>query len=331
MRRLLLPLAALLALGLSACGVESGTATDRALPPLTKPATTTTSTPPTSTTVGCSNPSASYAPLAPLPAPEVAVAADPFVRNIVARGHLIVAVDENTKYLAQRDTTTGHLQGAEIEIAKTIARHLFGVADGNTVQFKTVTTKEKIDFPALDEVDMSISAISMTCERWEKVAFSSVYLTAVPTFLVRHQSKITTRDQLAGKRVCVTLGSTSVALMTSINQEFDRQGAKPAVVVPVDVRTDCLLELQEGMVDAYLGHDTFLIGMKEQNPELESFPAGGPEQQQYGIAINQDHTYFVQYVNGVLQEMRDDGSLEALVQDYVKTSIPPVPTTRALP
>ena len=331
MRRSLVPLAALLALGVSACGVDSGTATDRALPPLTIAATTSTAPPPTTTTVPCSNATSSYTPLSPLPSRDDAAAADAFVKKIVDRGHLVVAVDENTKYLAQRDTTTSHLVGAEIEIAKTIARHLFGVADDDTIQFKTVTTKEKVDFPALDEVDLSISAISMTCERWAKVAFSSVYLTAVPKFLVRVQSRIESRDELAGKRVCVTQGSTSIGLMEDINADFEARGAKRAVVVPVAMRTDCLLQLQEGMVDAYLGHDTFMTGMLQQNPGLTTFDTGSPEQQDYGIAINADHTYFVQYVNGVLQEMRDDGSLTDLLQYWVKKSVPPVPPTRAIP
>jgi polar amino acid transport system substrate-binding protein len=331
MRRLLAPVATALALGLSACGVDSGTATDRALPPLTSGSTTTSTTAAPTGPVQCSAPSSSYAPLSPLPRANDAIAADAVMKKIFDRGHLVVAVDENTKYLAARNTTTGHLEGAEIEIAKSIARHIFGSADDDTIQFKTVTTKEKLAFPEHDDVDISISAISITCERWERVAFSTVYLTAVPRFLVRKQSRIENRDELAGKRVCVTQGSTSIDLMASINEDFEDRGKQPAVVVAVPMRTDCLLELQEGMVDAYLGHDTFMTGMLEQNPGLIGFETGSPEQQDYGIAINQDHTYFVQFVNGVLQEMRDDGSLQALMQHYVKKSIPPVPPTRALP
>ncbi len=59
----------------------------------------------------------------------------------------MVAVDENTKYLAARNPTTGNLEGTEIGIAKRIAQEIFGGEIGEHVQFKTVTTKEKIEFP----------------------------------------------------------------------------------------------------------------------------------------------------------------------------------------
>ena len=61
--RRVLPLMAVVALGLGACGVGSGS-TDRALPPLTNESTTTsttTSTPgSTTTTVACDDPTVFY-------------------------------------------------------------------------------------------------------------------------------------------------------------------------------------------------------------------------------------------------------------------------------
>ena len=116
----------------------------------------------------------------------------------------------------------------EIDIAKRIAQEIFGGEIGEHVQFKTVTTKQKIEFPRDGKADLSISAISMTCERWEDVAFSSEYLTTRHKYLVQGESTIASKDDVAGKRVCVTKGSTSIGILDRINAAFRQQGRKPA-------------------------------------------------------------------------------------------------------
>jgi polar amino acid transport system substrate-binding protein len=320
------------ALGAAACGVGDDTATQRALPPLTQePSTTTTSTtaPPgtTTTVVPCDDPTPSYAPLPNVPSTAEAATADRFMQELVTNGQLRVAVDENTKYLAARDPMSSRLEGVEILIAKRIAQRLFG---SENVRFKTVTTKQKLAFLQEEQVDLSISAISMTCERWQDVAFSSVYLVAEHRFLVRDDSEIEAEDDIAGKRVCVTAGSTSVDILETINKRFAGQDRKPVVIVLGDARTDCLLQVQEGMVDAYLGHDTFLTGMSESNPALRTVPQG--QQQPYGIAIGSANTYFVRYVNAVLAELRQSGELQTWLDSTpLGKDVPPVGDTRPLP
>jgi polar amino acid transport system substrate-binding protein len=323
--RLLPAVCLTLALGATACGVDSDEATRRALPPLTRPPTTTAPATTTTTTPECGE-TASYPALPSVPNPAEAKAADPFIAAILERpsGKLVVAVDENTKYLAARNPTTGNLEGTEIGIAKRIAQEIFGGEIGEHVQFKTVTTKEKIEFPRDGKADLAISAISMTCERWEDVAFSSEYLATRHKYLVQGESTIASKDDVAGKRVCVTKGSTSIGILDRANAAFRQQGRKPATIVPVDARTDCLLQVQEGTVDAYLGHDTFLTGMLEQNRALRVVDEG--TLQHYGIAIAPEHTYFVQYVNAVLAELRAEG--ESLPPG---STIPLVDETRPLP
>ena len=122
---------------------------------------------------------------------------------------------------------------------------------------------------------------------------------------MRNESPIKSKEDLSGARVCVTTGSTSVNILDEWNTGYlEKQGKKPAKPVLVDTRNDCLLELQEGTVDAYLGHDTFINPMLMQDPGLRAVPEGTVSH--YGIAMNNDkqHNYFVQYVNGVLDELR---------------------------
>ena len=307
-----MPLGVGIAALLGACGAGSTATTDRSVDALSA---ATTAAPATTTQpkVECSNPTASYEARSPLPA-TVDAQRDTFMRELLARQRLTVAVDENTQGLASRDPGTGDLEGLEIDLAQRLAQRIFGGDLGDHIRFRTVTTKQKIEYPQDGKVDLAVSAISMTCDRWRDVAFSSEYLLARHAFLVRKDSKITTPDDVAGRRVCMTRGSTSIAVLDEIDQHLSTQGRASAQPVLVDARNDCLLALQEGTVDAYLGHDTFLVGMIAQDDNLRIVDQGTP--QHYGIAVNQDHTYFVQYINGLLAELRADGTLQGLYQRW---------------
>jgi polar amino acid transport system substrate-binding protein len=78
--------------------------------------------------------------------------------------------------------------------------------------------------------------------------------------------------------------------------------------------TDCLVMLQQGQVDAISTDDAVLAGLAEQDPNVELV---GPSiaAEPYGIGIKKENGDLVRFVNGVLDEMRDDGTWERLYQD----------------
>jgi polar amino acid transport system substrate-binding protein len=319
-RRALLIAAAIACSVAGACATTSDEATDKSLDALSaSTAPTPTTTAPTRPPCDETTATQSLRPLGPLPPPDQIGAEYQSVRKIRDAGHLVVGVDENTLHFGYRDPATGELKGLEIDLVREISQAIFG--DPNKVRFVTVVTDEKVPFVKDGKVDMTVSVVSMTCDRWRDVAFSSEYFQADQKVMVRADSRIQHLADLGGKKVCVTAGSTTIKKI--------QEAAPNAIPYPVAARTDCLVALQEGKVDAIATHNTILAGLSEQDRKTTRILDDTFSVQDYGIPIAHDHPDLVRFVNAVLDRMRADNSLQQLYEKWLTGVIDPVPSPPA--
>ncbi|WP_164709674.1 transporter substrate-binding domain-containing protein, partial [Rhodococcus opacus] len=180
-------------------------------------------------------------------------------------------------------------------------------------------------FDALEknEVDIVAQTTTITCERAERVAFSTVYLEAHQRLLVPEGSAISGPAGLAGARVCAAADTTSLDTIRRIQPQ--------ATIVAVPDLADCLVVLQQRQADAASSDDTILEGLAAQDPTLEI--VGPPlEPEPYGIGINKTNTDLVRRVNGTLERMRTDGTWTTHYRRWL-TALgpppdPPAPTYR---
>lgn len=262
----------------------------------------------------CGDRLASLAPSGPLPEPGRMPPGSTMDR-IVARGKLVVGVDQNTYNFGYRDPFTGRIQGFDIDMAGAVAEALFG--DPSRIQLRVLTSEQRIPAVRDGTVDIVVRTMSITCERKREVSFSAVYYDASQRLLVKRDSGITGAGDLAGKRVCATKGSTSLSHLASL----------PAQPVPVSVAdwTDCLVMMQQGQVDAVSTDDVILAGLAAQDRYTEV--VGEPlADEPYGMAIPQQDTDFVRFVNGVLEKIKADGTWTAAYRHWLGNLLPgPVP------
>jgi polar amino acid transport system substrate-binding protein len=310
-------LIALLASALAGCGAGS----DRTLR-VTLAALEAHATPPPSPSSPpaprCSNPTASLRPPATLPKPGK-MPPGSFMARIEHRGYLVAGVDQDTLLFAYFSPQERRFRGFEIDLLREVASAIFGSPD--RVRFKAITTAERIPAVHDSSVDIVADATTITCARRRQVDFSTVYYEANQKILVSSDSTVRGIADLAGKRVCAAAGTTSLQTLETL--------APHAIPLPVKERTDCLVDLQEGLVDAITSDDSILLGFKAQDPYTKivgSGLAGEP----YGMAISKAHPDFVRFVNGVLARTRADGTWRALYSRWFGTlsAVPAPPRPR---
>lgn len=298
---------------LTAC--DSGGSNDAGSEPTP---TTAAPTEPSAPEPDCGDPRASFAPDGARPAPGQ-MPDGSFMREIQERGRLIVGVAADNYLFSFQNPQTGQLEGFDIDVAKRIAREIFGT-DENRIEYRVMTFAQRI--PALldDSVDLVADIMTINCTRWGQISFSSQYYDAGQRILVRRDSKARTPNDLSGKRVCVGDGSTS--------QENMKKYPKLEVVVVDDV-SDCMVLFQQGSVDALVSDDTVLVGFAKQDPYARVVTEGEPlSSEPYGLGVKKDHPEFVRFVNSVLDDARRDGSWKQWYADNLGNPVPEPPAAR---
>lgn len=238
------------------------------------------------------------ASLTPGPLPPVAqMPAGSTMDDIYKRGWIKVGLDIGSNLLSFRDPISGNIEGFDVDIAKELARAIFG--DPERVEFKILNSGDRIDALKDESVDVVVKTMSITCDRLKDIAFSTVYYEASQRILTMRSSNINGVADLAGKKVCAARGTTSIARV--------QQRVPDAEVDTVSSWADCLVMLQQGQVDAVSTDDAILAGMAAQDPYVQVVGQSLGEEP-YGIGINKNNEDMVRFTNGVLQKMREDGT-----------------------
>src|SRR5215469_16479213 len=223
-----------------------------------------------------------------------------FMARIRARGYLIAGVDQSTYHFGYLNPLNGKIEGFDIDMVHAIAKAIFG--NPNKVVFNAVSDDQRIPAVQSGAVDIVAHTMTINCARLQQVDFSSVYYDAGQQVLVLKNSPAKSLADLGGKKVCATAGSTSIT-----NIKAARSHPIPVAVTNF---TDCLVLLQQGDVAAISTDNSILDGLKAQDPWTKIV---GPvfTAEPYGLAISQQHSDFVRFVNAVLQQLRTDGQWTA--------------------
>lgn len=130
---------------------------------------------------------------------------------IKQRGKLVIGVKYDTKLFGLKDPASGKVEGFDIDIAKAVAKHIFG--DETKLELKEVTSKTRITLLQNGDIDAIIATMTISDERKKQVDFSDVYFNAGQSLLVKKGSPITGLESLTpDTKVLAVKGSTSAKI-----------------------------------------------------------------------------------------------------------------------
>ena len=180
-----------------------------------------------------------------------------------------------------------------------------------------ITAAQRIPSLQNGTVDMVARNMTITCDRWTQIAFSTEYYRAGQKILVRRGAPAKTLADLAGQRVCAPNGTSS---MTNL-----RKLQPAAVAVGADNHTGCLVLFQNGDVDAITGDDTVLAGLAAQDPyavvpDQKAFTA-----EPYGLGFNAVTSIWCGSSTTCSPHLRSDGRWKQIYDRWLAEALGPAP------
>lgn len=196
------------------------------------------------------------------------------------------------------------ITGIDVEIAQAIADKL-----GVELKVEDMDFGAIIDAVASGKADMGLAGMTVRPDRLENVNFSDTYTTAEQVIIVKDGSDIAEADDLADKSVGVQENTTGDMFVSEDYPDADVQRYKNGA--------DAVQALAQGKVDAVVIDNEpakVFVAENEGLVILESAYAV----EEYAIAIAKDNDELLEKVNKALGELKEDGSLQKIIDTYIK-------------
>jgi glutamate/aspartate transport system substrate-binding protein len=186
---------------------------------------------------------------------------------------------------------------------------------------QAVTSQNRIPLIQNGTVDIECGSTTNNVERNKQVAFSTNYFYTGTRFLVKADAPINGVNDLKGKKVVSTTGTSNVLVLRKLIREqnlgFDLLSAKD--------HAEAALLVQTGRADAFGMDDILLYGLcaSAQNP-VDFRIIGDPIQvEPYAIVLRKDDPAFKKLIDDTLAALIRSGEFEALYKKWFQSPIPP--------
>ena len=200
-------------------------------------------------------------------------------------------------------TDSGEFEGIDIETAQAIADKL-----GLELQIDDMDFDAALLAVQQGKSDMVMAGVTVTDERQNVMDFTDSYATGIQSIIVKEDSDIASVDDLAGKKIGTQRGTTGYLYCSD---DFGDEN-----VVAYDNGLTAVQMLNNGQVDCVVIDNAPAKEFVAANPGLKLLDTAYVEES-YAIGVGKGNTELKDAINTALEELKADGTLQAIVDKYI--------------
>lgn len=238
------------------------------------------------------------------------------IQKIIDAGALKVGTKVDVPKFGMQNTATGEMEGVEVDLAYEIAGKIFGCTAEEAkakklVSFQGVTAKTRGPLIDNGEVDMVIATYTITEDRKLSWNFSTPYYTDAVGLMVLKDSGINSIEDLDGKVIAVSQGSTTkdgfkayvAEKGYNVNPEFEEFDGYPSMAAALASKNVDVFSVDRAILAGYNDDSTTIL------PDRFA-------EQEYGVATKLDNKGLAALVDGVVTDLIDSGKMAEMLKGW---------------
>ena len=195
----------------------------------------------------------------------------------------------------------GKRAGYDVALSEQLAKDL-----GVKIDWVQVNADARVDALKSDKVDLVLANFTVTDERKQVVDFASPYMKVSVGVVSKKNALVTSPEQLNGKQLAVTKGTTAELYFTQKYPDVQQQ--------KFDSKTQQFQALKDGRVAALADDNTYLYAWAKDNPGYTvGIKTLGP-QQTIAPAVKKGNTNLLNWVNGRIKALSEQGFFKKAYQ-----------------
>ncbi len=251
--------------------------------------------------------------------------------KVQAGGALVIAHRESSVPFSYIDTRSGKPVGYALDLCLRLAeavRKQTGRKDMK-VEFLMVTPANRMAAIEQGKADMECGSTTNNAQRRQTVAFTVPHFITGARMLVKAESTVNAMEDLKGKKLVSTKGTSPMALVTQAN----RQRLMGITIVEAPDHARALEMVEKGEADAFVMDDVLLNGLAAARPDPRALKVVGKflSTEPLAIMLPKADTAFKKLVDEEMKRIITSREIHPIYEKWFLQPIPPSSTNLNLP
>jgi glutamate/aspartate transport system substrate-binding protein len=189
------------------------------------------------------------------------------------------------------------------------------------VNYQLVTSANRIPLIANGTADLECGSTTNNLEREKQVAFTITHFLTANRWVAKKASNINALDDLKGKTIVSTAGTTNIKQITQINADKNL-GMN---IISANGHPEAFQMVETGRAVAFVMDDILLYSLAASSRNPNDFAIGKEalSVEPYGIMLRKDDPEFKKLVDAAMTKVYKSGEINAIYDKWFLKPIPP--------